>query len=91
MLRRFTLALCMSLAVAVSGQIAAAEDNAEPPVIRDEALADKQPVDPVKVEKMAAEVRQVHLTEDMVNRFIARLNQPVLRDTRPDVPMGGHR
>ena len=59
MLRRFTLALCMSLAVAVSGQIAAAEDNAEPPVIRDEALADKQPVDPVKVEKMAAEVRQV--------------------------------
>lgn len=75
MLRRFTLALCMSLAVAVSGQIAAAEDNAEPPVIRDEALADKQPVDPVKVEKMAAEVRQVHLTEDMVNRFIASFKE----------------
>jgi hypothetical protein len=74
MLRRFTLAALMSAVLAVSGQVAAAEDNAEPPVSHNEndpAFTDKEPVDPVKIEKMAADVRQVHLTEDMVNRFIA--------------------
>ena len=65
--------LC-SLALVLSGQIASAEDNAEPPVSQNEndpAFADKQPVDPVAIEKTAADVRQVPLTEDMVNRFIA--------------------
>ena len=74
MLRHFTLAVLMSLALVLSGQIASAEDNAEPPVSQNEndpAFADKQPVDPVAIEKMAADVRQVPLTEDMVNRFIA--------------------
>jgi hypothetical protein len=73
MLRHFTLAVLMSLALILSG-IASAEDNAEPPVSQsanDPAFADKQLVDPVAIEKMAADVRQVPLTEDMVNRFIA--------------------
>ena len=64
----------MSLALVLSGEIASAEDNAEPPVSQNEndpAFAVKQPVDPVAFEKMAADVRQVPLTEDMVNRFIA--------------------
>lgn len=58
----------------LSGQIAVAEDDSEPPVSQNEndpAFTDKQPVDPVAIEKMAADVRQVPLTEDMVNRFIA--------------------
>lgn len=58
----------------LSGQIAVAEDDSEPPVSQNEndpAFTDKQPVDPVAIEKMAADVRQVSLTEDMVNRFIA--------------------
>ena len=62
MLRHFTLAVFMSLALVLSGQIASAEDNAEPPVSQNEndpAFADKQPVDPVAIEKMAADVRQV--------------------------------
>ena len=70
MLRHFTLAVLMSLALVLSGQIASAEDNAEPPVSQNEndpAFTDKQPVDPVAIEKMAADVRQVPLTEDMVN------------------------
>jgi hypothetical protein len=74
MLRLFTLAVFMSFALAVSGQIAAAEDDAEPPVSHSEndpAFSDKEPVDPVKIEKMAADVRQVPLTEDMITRFIA--------------------
>ena len=74
MLRHFTLAALMSLALVLSGQIASAEDDAEPPVSQNEndpAFTDKQPVDPVAIEKMAADVRQVPLTEDMVNRFIA--------------------
>ena len=74
MLCHFTLAVFMSLALVLSGQIASAEDNTEPPVSQNEndpAIADKQPVDPVAIEKMAADVRQVPLTEDMVNRFIA--------------------
>lgn len=74
MLRHFTLAVLMSLALVLSGQIAVAEDDAEPPVSQNEndpAFTDKQPVDPVAIEKMAADVRQVPLTEDMVNRFIA--------------------
>jgi hypothetical protein len=74
MLRRFTLAVLMSLALALSGHIAAAEDDAEPPVSQSEndpPFTDKQPVDPVAIEKMAADVRQVPLTEDMINRFIA--------------------
>jgi hypothetical protein len=73
MLRHFTLAILMSLALVLSGQIAAAEDDAEPPVSQSEndpAFTDKQPVDPVAIEKMAADVRQVPLTEDMINRFI---------------------
>jgi hypothetical protein len=75
MLRPTTLAVFMAFALAVSADIAGAQDDAEPPVIRDEALADKQPVDPVAVEKMASEVRQVALTEDMVNRFIASFKE----------------
>jgi hypothetical protein len=74
MLRHFTLAALMSLALVLSGQIASAEDDAEPPVSQNEndpAFTEKQPVDPVAIEKMAADVRQVPLTEDMVNRFIA--------------------
>ena len=74
MLRHFTLAALMSLGLVLSGQIASAEDDAEPPVSQNEndpAFTDKQPVDPVAIEKMAADVRQVPLTEDMVNRFIA--------------------
>ena len=74
MLRHFTLAVLMSLVLVLSGQIAAAEDDAEPPVSQNEngpAFTDKEPVDPVAIEKMAADVRQVQLTEDMINRFIA--------------------
>jgi hypothetical protein len=74
MLRRFTLAVLISLALVLPGQIAAAEDDTEPPVSQSEndpASTDKQPVDPVAIEKMAADVRQVPLTEDMINRFIA--------------------
>ena len=74
MLRLSTLAVFMSFALAVLGQIAAAEDDAEPPVSHSEndpAFTDKEPVDPVKIEKMAADVRQVPLTEDMITRFIA--------------------
>lgn len=74
MLRHFTLAVLISLALVLSGQIAVAEDDSEPPVSQNEndpAFTDKQPVDPVAIEKMAADVRQVPLTEDMVNRFIA--------------------
>lgn len=73
MLRRFTLAALTILALVPSGWIAAAEDASEPPVSQNEndpAFADKEPVDPVAIEKMAAEVRQVQLTEDMINRFI---------------------
>jgi hypothetical protein len=74
MLRHFTLAVLMSLVLVLPGQIAAAEDDNEPPVSQSEndpAFTDKQPVDPVAIEKMAADVRQVPLTEDMINRFIA--------------------
>ncbi len=74
MLRHFKLAALMSLALVLSGQIASAEDDAEPPVSQyenDPAFTEKQPIDPVAIEKMAADVRQVPLTEDMVNRFIA--------------------
>jgi len=77
MLRHFTFAVLMSLVVVLSGQIVAAEDDAEPPVSQNEndpAFTDKEPVDPVAIEKMAAEVRQVQLTEDMINRFIASFN-----------------
>ena len=87
MLRHFTLAVLMSLALVLSGQIASAEDNAEPPVSQNEndpAFADKQPVDPVAIEKMAADVRQVPLTEDMVNRFIASFKG--MRRGRQEVP-----
>lgn len=75
MLRPMTLAVFMAFALVVSADIAAAQNSAEPPVIRDEALADKQPVDPVSVEKMASEVRQVALNEDMINRFIASFKE----------------
>jgi hypothetical protein len=64
----------MSFSLTISGQTAAAGDGAEPPVSHSEndpAFTDKEPADPVKIEKMAADVRQVVLTEDMVNRFIA--------------------
>ncbi len=73
MLRQFTLAVLMSLTLVLSGQIAAAEDDPEPPVSQSEsdpAFTDNAPVDPVAIEKMAADVRQVQLTEDMINRFI---------------------
>ena len=74
MLCHFTLAVLMSLTLVLSGQIADAEDDAEPPISQNEndpAFTDKEPVDPVAIEKMAADVRQVQLTEDMINRFIA--------------------
>ena len=87
MLRHFTLAALMSLAFVLSGQIASAEDDAEPPVSQNEndpAFTDKQPVDPVAIEKMAADVRQVPLTEDMVNRFIASFK--VMREVAKKFP-----
>jgi hypothetical protein len=74
MFRLFILAVFVSFALTISGQIAAAGDDAEPPVSHSEndpAFTDEEPVDPVKIEKMAADVRQVVLTEDMINRFIA--------------------
>jgi hypothetical protein len=74
MFRLFILAVFVSFALTISGQIAAAGDDGEPPVSHSEndpAFTDKEPVDPVKIEKMAADVRQVVLTEDMINRFIA--------------------
>ena len=56
MLRHFTLAVLMSLVLVLPGQIAADEDDNEPPVSQSEndpAFTDKQPVDPVAIEKMA--------------------------------------
>jgi len=78
MLRRFTLSALLSLGLVVSGQIAVAEEATEPPVSHQEsdpAFTDKQPVDPVKIDKMAQEVRQVALTEDIINRFIASFKE----------------
>jgi hypothetical protein len=54
MLRHFTLAVLMSLVLVLSGQIAAAEDDAEPPVPQNEngpAFTDKEPVDPDAIEE----------------------------------------
>ncbi len=48
----------------------AAAGESDPALSTDENDPEKQPVDPVHVEKMAAEVRQVPLTEDMVQRFL---------------------
>ncbi len=56
----------------------ALQDPSEPPVLHGEeaerAAADAQ-LDPSKIAKMADEVRQVPLTEDMVNRFIASFKE----------------
>ena len=61
----------LSLVLLMPASIVFAEDD-EPPVLHGEdAARANQPIDPVQVEKMAAEVRQVPLTEDMVDRFIA--------------------
>jgi hypothetical protein len=65
------------LALLFSTHAGLAEDTAEPPVSHDEydpAFSGKQ-VDPVQVEKMAAEVRQVPLTADMVDRFIVSFKE----------------
>jgi hypothetical protein len=50
----------------------------------EDAARANQPIDPVQVEKMAAEVRQVPLTEDMVDRFIASFKE--MRDVAKQFP-----
>lgn len=74
MSRCFKLALLL-YALLMPAQSALAEDE-EPPVLRGEdAARAARPVDPVEVAKMATEVRQVPLTEDLVNRFIASFKE----------------
>jgi hypothetical protein len=73
----------LTLVLLVPAGIVFAEDD-EPPVLRGEDAARNQPIDPVQVEKMAAEVRQVPLTEDMVDRFIASFKE--MRDVAKQFP-----
>jgi DNA-binding NtrC family response regulator len=76
--------ILLSLLLVAPAGAAFAEDD-EPPVLRgDEAVRAAEPVDPVQVEKMAEEVRQVPLTEDMVDRFIASFKE--MRDVAKKFP-----
>src|SRR5688572_8727804 len=74
----------LSLVLLMPASIVFAEDD-EPPVLHGEdAARANQPIDPVQVEKMAAEVRQVPLSEDMVDRFIASFKE--MRDVAKKFP-----
>ena len=67
----------LSLALILPATVVLAEDTDDASVSTDEfdpAFSGKQ-IDPVQVEKMAAEVRQVDLTEDLIDRFIASFKE----------------
>lgn len=78
------LALAPTVPANAEDNTPAASEESDPALSHDENDPQKQPVDPVAVEKMAAEVRQVPLTEDMIKRFLDSFVE--MRDTAKKFP-----